>query len=152
MRNICFRRARHVARRSLFGGLWRDRKASAAIEFAFIGPVLMAFTMATASYGGYFWMASSLQQLANDAARSAVAGLTSSERESLAQNTFNTEISSYGMLNQSLATVGYQGTSDSFSISISYNAANSPFWAASSLFPMPSKTIVRSATIQLGGY
>ncbi len=131
---------------------WRNRKGSAAIEFAFIAPALLAFLMGTVSYGGYFWMASSLQQLANDAARAAIAGLTDTERQSLAQGTFNSEIASYGMLSPGLASVNYQGSAEAFSISVSYNAANTPFWMASGLVPMPSTTIVRSAAVKLGGY
>lgn len=133
-------------------GLWRNRKGSAAIEFAFIAPALLAFMMGTVSYGSYFWMASSLQQLANDAARAAIAGLTDTERQTLAQNTLNTEIVNYGMLSANLATVNYQPNGESFSISISYNAANAPFWVAANFVPMPSTTIVRTAAVKLGGY
>jgi Flp pilus assembly protein TadG len=108
--------------------------------------------MGTVSYGGYFWMASSLQQIANDAARAAIAGLTDSERQSLAQSTFNAEIGNYSMLSPNLATVNYQGSGQSFAISVSYNAASTPYWAASGILPMPSTTIVRSAAVKLGGY
>jgi Flp pilus assembly protein TadG len=129
-----------------------DRAGNAAIEFAIVAPILMVFLMGIVCYGGYFWMAHSLQQLSNDAARAAVAGLTSSERLSLAQSTFNTEIADYSTLNPSLATVNYQGTDQEFTISVSYNAATTPFWVAAKLLPMPSTTIVRSAAIRLGGY
>jgi Flp pilus assembly protein TadG len=132
--------------------IWRNRNGSAAIEFAFIAPSLFALVMGTVSYGGYFWMASSLQQLANDAARAAIAGLTDTERQSLAQSTFNSEITNYGMLSPSLASVNYQGSGESFAISVSYNAANMPFWVVSKFIPMPSTTIVRSAAVRLGGY
>jgi Flp pilus assembly protein TadG len=108
--------------------------------------------MGTVSYGGYFWMAGSLQQLANDAARAAIAGLTDSERQSLAQSALNAEIANYNMLNPSLASVNYQGDSESYAISISYNAANNPFWVASNFLPMPSTTIIRTAAVKLGGY
>jgi Flp pilus assembly protein TadG len=145
-------RSCRAAARGRCNAIWRNRKGSAAIEFAFIAPALIAFLMGTVSYGSYFWMASSLQQLANDAARAAIAGLTDSERLSLAQSTFNTEITNYGMLSPALASVNYQGTSEDFSISVSYNAANTPFWAASTVLPMPSTTIVRSAAVKLGGY
>jgi Flp pilus assembly protein TadG len=147
--NIC---SRFVAAGRRGIALWRNRKGTAAIEFAFIAPALLAFVMGTVSYGGYFWMASSLQQLANDSARAAIAGLTDSERQSLAQSTFNSEILNYNMLSPSLATVNYQGSGESYAISISYNAANTPFWAASGFLPMPSTTIVRTAAVKLGGY
>jgi Flp pilus assembly protein TadG len=129
-----------------------DRSGNAAIEFAIVAPIMMVFLVGIASYGGYFWMAHSLQQLTNDSARAAVAGLTSSERLSLAQSTFNTEIANYTTLSPALAAVNYQGTDQEFTISVSYNAASTPFWAASKLLPMPSATIVRTAAIKLGGY
>ena len=129
-----------------------NANGNVAIEFALVLPLLVVFLLGIVCYGGYFWMSHSLQQLANDAARSAVAGLSASEREELAQGTVNGEIGTYGALNPSLATVSYQGSSQAFTISIAYNAASAPFWAVSGLIPMPSKTIVRSAAIKLGGY
>ncbi|HEY3637061.1 MAG TPA: TadE/TadG family type IV pilus assembly protein [Rhizomicrobium sp.] len=128
------------------------RAGAAAIEFAILTPIFLIFLLGIVCYGGYFWMAHSLQQLANDAARSAVAGLTASERQSLAQSTFNAEIGSYSTLNPALATVTYQGTTNVFSINVSYNANGTPFWAAAYLIPMPSTTIVRAAAVQLGGF
>lgn len=129
-----------------------DQAGNAAIEFALVTPLLLTFLLGIVCYGGYFWMSHSLQQLANDAARAAVAGLTAGERQSLAQGTFNSEIGTYSALSPSQATITYQGSSQAFTISISYNAANTPFWAVSGLIPMPSTTIIRSAAIKLGGY
>ena len=132
--------------------LSKDPSGSVAIEFAVVGPLLLLFLLGISGYGGYFWMSHSLQQLANDAARSAVAGLTQQERQTLAQQTFSSEISSYGMLNPSFATLLYQGSDQEFSISVSYNASSSPYWVAARFLPMPSQTIVRTAAIRLGGF
>jgi Flp pilus assembly protein TadG len=151
-RSVLSKKFNDGCRRILLCNRRRGSGGNAAIEFAIIAPVLMVFLMGIVCYGGYFWMAHSLQQLTNDAARSAVAGLTSAERLSLAQATFNTEISDYTTLNPSLATVNYQGTDQTFTISVSYDASSTPFWVASQLLPMPSTTIVRSAAIKLGGY
>jgi Flp pilus assembly protein TadG len=128
------------------------RAGAAAVEFAVLTPIFLVFILGIVCYGSYFWMAHSLQQLANDSARSAVAGLTSDERQSLAQATFNTEIANYNMLNPALATVTYQGTTEEFAINVSYNAAQTPFWVAANLIPMPSTTIVRTAAVKLGGF
>jgi Flp pilus assembly protein TadG len=125
---------------------------AAAVEFAILVPAFLVFVLGIVCYGSYFWMAHSLQQLANDSARSAVAGLTGDERQSLAQGTFNTEIGNYSMLNPALATVSYQGSQEEFAINVSYNAAGTPFWAAASFLPMPSTTIVRTAAVRLGGF
>jgi Flp pilus assembly protein TadG len=128
------------------------RKGGVALEFALIAPVFLAMLLGVISYGGYFWIAHSVQQLANDAARAAIAGLTQSEREQLAQNTLSVDIASDGVLDAKSASIGYSGDSSGYSISITYDASGSAFWAASGLVPMPSSMVVRRAAIRLGGY
>jgi Flp pilus assembly protein TadG len=127
-------------------------RGNAAIEFALVAPVFLLFVMGIISYGGYFWLAHNLQELANDSARAAIAGLTASERIALAQSAFNSEVTDYGALTPARAKVLYNGGQDDFTISISYDASASGFWAAAGLVPMPSSTIVRSASVRLGGY
>lgn len=130
-----------------------NRKAgNAAVEFAIVLPVLLLIIIGIVCYGAYFWMAHNIQELANDSARSAVAGLTDSERQSLAQSNLTSEIANYAVLDPSLVTVTYTGDSKFFTVSVSYNAASTPFWALYGLLPMPSKTIARSASIRLGGF
>jgi Flp pilus assembly protein TadG len=129
-----------------------DCAGNAAIEFAIVLPVLILIIMGIVCYGAYFWMAHNVQELANDSARSAVAGLTDSERQSLAQTNLTSEIANYAVLDPALATVTYAGNSQFFTVSVSYNAASTPFWALYGLLPMPSKVIVRSASIRLGGF
>jgi Flp pilus assembly protein TadG len=129
-----------------------ESRGNAAIEFALVAPVFLLFVMGIVSYGGYFWLAHNLQELANDSARAAVAGLTSDERTQLAQNAFDSEATHYGALTPTNAQVLYNGDSQAFTVSISYDASASGFWIADGLIPMPSSTIVRSASIRLGGY
>jgi Flp pilus assembly protein TadG len=131
---------------------YRDRKASAAVEFAIVFPLLVVFLFGIVCYGAYFWMAHNIQELANDAARAAVAGLTDAERQSLAETTLESEIVNYAVLDPALAKASYRGDSQFFTVSVSYDASSTPFWAASQFLPMPSQTIVRSASIKLGGY
>lgn len=129
-----------------------DARGNAVIEFALVAPVFLMFLMGIISYGGYFWLAHNIQELANNSARAAVAGLTADERTALAQSSFDSEIADYGVLTPAKAHVLYDGDTENFTVSISYDAAASGFWAASGLIPMPSSTIVRSASIRLGGY
>jgi len=130
----------------------RETRGNAAVEFALVAPVFLMFVLGIVSYGGYFWLAHNLQELANDSARAAIAGLTSDERNSLAQSAFDSEVTSYGALTPSKAQVLYNGDQTDFTVSISYDASASGFWIADGLIPMPSSTIVRSASIRLGGY
>jgi Flp pilus assembly protein TadG len=129
-----------------------EARGNAAIEFALVAPVFLLFVMGIVSYGGYFWLAHNIQELANDSARAAVAGLTSDERTQLAQSAFDDEAANYGALTPASAQVLYSGDAQAFTVSISYDASASGFWIADGLIPMPSSTIVRSASIRLGGY
>jgi Flp pilus assembly protein TadG len=127
------------------------RSGAAAVEFAIVGPVFVLMLLGIVSYGGYFWLAHSVQQLANDGARSAVAGLSATERQQLAQATITAEVSNYASLNASLMTVTESEQSQAITVTVNYNAADSGFWLAS-IVPMPSTTIQRSATVKMGGY
>ncbi|HEY5336830.1 MAG TPA: TadE/TadG family type IV pilus assembly protein [Rhizomicrobium sp.] len=130
----------------------RRTEGGVAIEFAMIAPVFFAMLLGIVSYGGYFWIAHNVQELANDAARAALPGLTASERQQLAQTQLTAELKNYGALDAKAASAIYNGDSNGYTVRISYDAASSGFWSAAGLVPMPSSTIVRSASIKLGGY
>jgi Flp pilus assembly protein TadG len=125
---------------------------SAAIEFAVMGPLLTVMLLGIIAYGGCFWISHSVQQLANDAARSTVGGLSTAERQSLAQATLASEAPTYPNLTSNLATLSESENGQTVTVSVSYDASASVFWAMRDLVPMPSSTIVRQATIQMGGY
>lgn len=129
------------------------RDGNMAVEFALVAPVFLAMLLGIMSYGGYFWMAHSVQEIADDSARAALAGLTADERQTLVRTTLATEIAKYATLNPAAATATYTGDAQGYTVAISYDASktNGVFWTGS-LVPMPSSTIVRSATIKLGGF
>ena len=52
-------------------GFARSKRGGAALEFAIVAPVLMMLLLGIFVYGGYFLVAHTTQQLANDAARAA---------------------------------------------------------------------------------
>jgi len=134
-------------------GSWlRAKSGAAAVEFVFVGPMIVILLLGIMSYGGYFWLAHCVQQLANDAARAAVAGLTASERQSLAQSTIDSEISDYPFLTASEMVTTVNTQTDAMTLSIAYDASQTPFFALGSLVPMPPSTIMRTATVKLAGY
>lgn len=131
----------------------KGREAGAtALEFALVAPILVVMVAGITGYGGYFWISHSIQQLANDAARAAVAGLNSGERTSLAQQAAASEVVDYSALDPQRLQVNLDQDAAKLTVSVAYDASNSPFWALKGLAPMPSTTIVRQATIRLGGY
>jgi Flp pilus assembly protein TadG len=129
-----------------------DTRGAAAVELALVTPLLATILFGIISYGGWFWTAHNLQQLANDSARAALAGLDAAERSELANAAFNEEIASYGELKSSAAALTVEDLGDVVSVKVSYDASASPFWAFRAWLPMPSSIVVRSAVVREGGY
>jgi Flp pilus assembly protein TadG len=132
-----------------------DRSGASAVEFALIAPVLLVFLVGVLVYGLYFGAASSVQQLAADAARASVAGLTDEERAAIARQHVADGSRSYVLLDPARAAVSARpSTADPnlFEVAVSYDASTLSIWAFEGLIPLPSRTIRRSAAIQRGGY
>ncbi len=55
------------------------RQGSAAIEFAILRPLMIVMLMSMVVYGGWMWLAQSVQTLATESARVAVGGLDRAE-------------------------------------------------------------------------
>jgi Flp pilus assembly protein TadG len=125
---------------------------AAAVEFAIVGPIFLILLVGVMAWGNYFWLSHSLQQVANDAARAALAGVDAAERKSLAAAVLAEEIGDYASLTPKAASVQVQDVANRVTVTISYDASSSPFWAFSTLVPMPSSLIKRQASVRLGGY
>lgn len=97
-------------------------------------------------------MAHDVQQLANDSARSAIAGLDADERRAIATKTFSRNVANLGGLDAAKAQLKVREAGDGITVTVSYDATGSAFWQVMDLFPMPSTTIVRSASVTFGGY
>lgn len=130
----------------------RDTSGAAAVEFAFVGPLLVLMLCGIMGYGGYFWISHAVQQVANDAARAALAGLTLTEREALAREVLADEIDDYAYLDPSNAVARVVGQEHTVTVEIVYDASSSGFWALRQIVPMPSPSVTRTATVRLGGY
>jgi Flp pilus assembly protein TadG len=129
-----------------------DTRGTAAVELALVFPLLATILFGIISYGGYFWTAHNLQQLANDSARAALAGLDADERAQLAGAAFNEEIGAYQELKPTAAKLAVTDAGDVIGVSITYDASTSPFWAFRAWLPMPSAIVVRAAVVREGGY
>lgn len=123
-----------------------------ALEFALVAPVFLLLVFAIVSYGGYFWIAHSLQTLAQDAARAAVAGLDDSERLKLAGDYARGQAGSIAPLQPDNLTVTPMISSQGVQVTLRYDASDSGFYIFSGLVPMPSPTIERRAMALTGGF
>lgn len=132
-----------------------DECGAALVEFALVFPVALLFLCGLLAYGLYFGAAHAVQQLAADAARATVAGLSDAERAAIAEAHVAASGGSYPLLRRDrLAVVARPLTSDpdQFQVRITFDSADLPIWAFSGLVPLPEKVIERSATIGRGGY
>ena len=76
----------------------RCNRAASAVEFALLVPLFLALVFGIVIFGSYLTMIHGVQQLAAEAARSSVAGLTDSERNSLATGYVSANAPTYPLL------------------------------------------------------
>ncbi len=133
----------------------RDRSGVAAIEFAIVGPLFFMVLLGVLIFAIYFGTVHSVQQLAAEAARATVQGLTEAERAALARDQVRNIVGSYPLIDPRFLTVSAvpaPNDTNLFKVSISYDASRSIVFAFEGLIPMPPKTIARSAVVRRGGY
>jgi len=144
------RHSRATRLQALPGFLRCDTRGAAAIEMAIALPVLLALIMGILSYGDWFLTAHSVQQAANDAARAAIAGLTSAERQQIASDNVNTMLQRGSTLNPTYATVSVDDNGSTMAVHVRYDASRDPMLHVAFVAP-PSTIIQRTAAISLGG-
>jgi len=131
-----------------------DRSATAAVEFAILSPIFILLLMGMVSYGIYFGASHSLQQIAADAARTAIAGLDSSERQELANRFISLNASAYPFIDSTHIVVDTHDSiadGSQFVVELEYDATNLPIWGIFKGLPLPEKTIIKQSTIRVGG-
>ena len=127
-------------------------RAASAVEFAMLLPLFLALVFGIVVFGAYFTMVHGVQQLAAEAARSSVAGLSEIERVSLAENYVTTNAGSYPLLQPGHLTVSAATSgSDVFVVTVNYDASDNPIFTLP-FVPAPPSTIIRSAAIPFGGF
>src|SRR5690606_36567346 len=105
------------------------------------------------AYGVYLSVAHSVQQIAADAARTAVAGLNPAERVTLVNRYLDSSRLDYSFINRAnmhVAITDDPGNPDQFTVSISYDSSDLPIWKLFT-FALPQEKIERYATVLVGG-
>jgi len=136
-------------------GSWADDRGASAVEFALVLPVFLVLLFGIIAYGIYFGAVHSTAQLAADAARASVAGISDAEREEIARQHVLNNVPSYVMLQPGKIQIvagRLEQDSRQFRVAVRYDAAELPIWNFTPFLPLPSKIIERTATIQRGGY
>ena len=131
------------------------RSGASAVEFALVLPAFMTIIFGIVMFGSYLAVVHGVQQLAAEAARSSVAGLSESERSTLAKSYVTTNAGAYPLiapnhLSVNAATSG--SDANVFVVTVNYDASSMFIYSLPSFVPAPPSTIVRSAAIPRGGY
>jgi Flp pilus assembly protein TadG len=146
--------ARIVSGNRNFRQLARSRAGTSAVEFAIVAPLLLLLFFGMVAYGVYLGASHSVQQIAADAARTAVAGLDEEERIGLADSYIDNNAASYPLIERSKLALDIRDNpadADEFTVAIRYDARDLPIWNLLPDLPLPGMTIRHSSTIRIGG-
>jgi Flp pilus assembly protein TadG len=138
----------------LFFRLKRDRSGTAAIEFAILMPVFLLMLCGMMAYAIYFGAAHSIQQLAADAARTSIAGLDGVERNKLVSAFITNNANGYVFIDPTDLTYEIADKANDpsqYRVILRYNASKLPIWNLGVPLPLPSRTIVYTSIIRIGG-
>jgi Flp pilus assembly protein TadG len=133
---------------------WRNDRATAAIEFAILTPVFLLMFFGMVAYAIYFGASHSLQQLAADAARTAIAGISSTERNSLVAAYIANNADGYIFIDASNLTFEIADKANDpsqYLVILRYDSSSLPIWNMGVPLPLPQKTMVYASTIRRGG-
>lgn len=139
---------------SFLSALVRNERASSAVEFAILTPAFFLLLIGMMAYGIYFGAAISLQQLAADSARIAIAGLSEAERNRLVRAYLDNHARGYPLIDRARlgSTIGdHPGDPSRYSVQLRYDASLLPIWNLYPPLPLPSQQMTAGATIRQGG-
>lgn len=143
-----------TARRTL--RLLNCDKGVAALEFVFLAPALLALVFGTMIYSIYFVASIGVRQAAAEGARAAVAGLSLTERQGLAQTRAAEVIETYrsvlGNTAQPKIVADAGDVIGTFKVTVSYDMTKSAIMRYGNFVPLPSKELTASVIVTNGGY
>ena len=132
----------------------KDRRGTAAIEFAILTPVFLLLVFGMIAYAIYFGAAHSVQQLAADAARTSIAGLSGAERNTLVKAFILRNADGYVFVDAADLTYEIADKANDpneYRVILRYDASSLPIWNLGVPLPLPSRVITYASTIRLGG-
>lgn len=128
--------------------LRRDMTGAVIVEAAIAIPILITLLLGILTYGAWFMAAHSLQEAANDAARSALAGMNAAERQELVDRSIAQSVIQGGTLAPDLVSVETDIDGTFYKVALSYDVENSAIYQTS-FVPLPSGSIRREAMVEL---
>ncbi|MCD2171350.1 TadE/TadG family type IV pilus assembly protein [Rhizobium sp. C4] len=130
----------------------RRRDGASAVEFAILAPIFIAGLLSMVGYAIYLSASASVQQMTEEAARAAVAGLSASERQSLAEHAVAMSMKDRAFIDPKKVKVTVSGQdTDRYSIQVAYDAADLPIWSLFTYALPATKSISRTTVMRVGG-
>lgn len=127
----------------------RSREGVAAVEFAIVFPLLLFMLVGMIVYGGWFWLAHSVQSLAYESARASLGGLDAAERRALALDFVSQRGPEIGVP-VGATSVSVNSDNQVVAVTINYDVSTHPIMEG--LTVPPPQTISKEAVVRLGGY
>lgn len=130
------------------------RSAVTAVEFTILAPLFLSMFLGMVAFGIHLAASHSLQQIAADATRTAIAGLDLAERRALATSFVDANANSYPFIDRdslAFSVVENPANPNQFTVSVLYDARTLPIWNLMKGLPMPPTEIRRVSTIRVGG-
>lgn len=134
--------SRHVRLQLLT--LARGERGAAIVEMALVLPLLLALLMGVLVYGHYFMLAHSVQQAANDGARTSIVGLDAADRSAVASRAVGRSLQAV----DGTHSVAVSETSEAITVAVTFTAPQDSF-LRSSFVPSPDNVIRARATFEL---
>lgn len=131
-----------------------EQRGSSAAEFAIIAPVFLLMLFGMLAYAIYFGAAHSVQQLAADAVRTSIAGLSATERDALVSAFITNNAGDYLLLDPTHLDYEIgdkEEDSNQYRVTVTYDASDLPIWNLQVPLPLPDHIITFTSTIRLGG-
>ena len=136
-------------------GFRRDRGGAGAVEFALVAPVFLAILLGIVAYGSMTALGHGLQQLAGEAARASLAGITDAERAAIAQAYVSTNLGRYGVLERArlqVTAIGSAAPENTFEVALTYDLRDLSAARLAPWLPAVGTEMRRAAVVQRGGY
>ncbi|WP_375453555.1 TadE family protein [uncultured Methylobacterium sp.] len=131
----------------------RCRSGNAAVEFALVTPLLLLFA-GILGFGVYLGAAHTLREIAAEAARASVAGVSDGERASLAQGAVQRSLASGSMFRAGSVGVSV-GTSPSdatvYTVTLTYDTSVLGLRGLGRLVPLPPDLLTSTVSVRRGG-
>ena len=130
------------------------RRGSSAVEFALVAPVLLMLFAGITAFGICLGAAHNLRQIAAEAARASIAGVTDAERASLAQTMVNRSLSSGAMFRPGSIVVQVgpdPNDATVYVVTVTLDAAALGINVFSKLIPMLPNVLRSTISVRKGG-